>query len=503
MPKSINWKVPFRVLLVFGPYSQTLSEEYFHDKEKLKIFLRKFEDLNLQYSIMNPLLHQYFTVNFNCEMVIDILVQRMKKSANADWKKGAVYKFIDYPTEFTTSEFRKMIGGKERYVAKLILEKCILPWDAVLVLLRAGELELDHTVAESQGYWSNSKSFEEYSRKNNHTNRQLVLKSINNLKSATLTTVSVWNDGCGYTHYTPTSCEHIESARLHILTRTHYALHKMMEVGREKLLLYYGKKQVGNELQYVYQGKDDVQFCEEDFNFSDDTRGVTDDDVTDDDSSNSSESLGDDTSLMSDTDYEDEVIDINVNDDKADSDTSVDVGDVRTGSLVTFVDVNSIEIPNHPWQKDSRFTNRSDLYFENYYLIELEEGETFPSLTDEYCSYNLLVDAIFGKSINTNKRVGGNLAMDNLIGHYIHTWCNITGDPLKVLLSQRRLVAMVVYKFQRPTCHNVVPKILMQCKKHDDKVGYLQLRYPDVLKSLHRKFTQRAQTYQKKCSNSK
>ena len=84
--------------------------------------------------------------------------------------------FNDYPTEFTTSVFHKMIGGKERSVAGLILEKCILPWDAVLVLLRAGELELDHTVAESQVYWSNSKSFEEYSRKNHHTNRQLVLK---------------------------------------------------------------------------------------------------------------------------------------------------------------------------------------------------------------------------------------------------------------------------------------------------------------------------------------
>ena len=35
-------------LTCYGPYSQTLSEEYFRDKEKLKIFLRKFEDLNLQ-----------------------------------------------------------------------------------------------------------------------------------------------------------------------------------------------------------------------------------------------------------------------------------------------------------------------------------------------------------------------------------------------------------------------------------------------------------------------
>ena len=42
---------------------------------------------NLQYSIMNPLLLQYFTVNFNREMVIDILVQRMKKSSMLTGKK--------------------------------------------------------------------------------------------------------------------------------------------------------------------------------------------------------------------------------------------------------------------------------------------------------------------------------------------------------------------------------------------------------------------------------
>jgi hypothetical protein len=202
---------------------------------------------------------------------------------------------------------------------------------------------------------------------------------------------------------------------------------------------------------------------------------------------------------MSDTNDEYDVLDTNVNDDNADSDTSVDVGDVSTDSLTTLLDVTvSIEIPNHRWADDSWFTKESDLYYKNFYIVEMKKGKTFPLLiTDKYCEYNSKLDAIFGTSINSQRREGGNLAMDNLIGSHIHTWCNITGDSLTVLLSQRRLVAMVVYKFQRPSRHGVVPKILMQCMKHDGKVGYLQLGYPTVLENLTHKFTQRAKTYRK------
>jgi hypothetical protein len=72
--------------------------------------------------------------------------------------------------------------------------------------------------------------------------------------------------------------------------------------------------------------------------------------------------------------------------------------------------------------------------------------------------------------------------MDNLIRKYTPTWCNITCDHPEVLLKQRRLVAMVVYKFQSLHLHDgVLPKILKQCSKPDGKVGYLQLGYPVVL----------------------
>ena len=91
------------------------------------------------------------------------------------------------------------------------------------------------------------------------------------------------------------------------------------------------------------------------------------------------------------------------------SDDKVEVEDVSTDSLTTFVDneessIFPIEIPNHLWVVASPFTISSQLYYRNYYLAEMTKGGTFPSLTtDEYCIYNLAVDAIFGKSINTNK----------------------------------------------------------------------------------------------------